>query len=138
MKRGLFGRIALFGFGLMLVLPALAEAGHSINNKAHWQREENPFTLEVGDNVDSDWNQALDRAANEWSRSKVLDLNVVPGGTSPQACRPDSGRVEVCNANYGETGWLGLTGFFFRDRHYQSGRCRSKRLLLRHAAVRTR
>ena len=123
MQRAAFSRLVPLILVLLLVqlaVPALTAANHRLSKKAHWQREENPFTLEVGDNVDTDWNQALDRAANEWSRSRVLNLNVVPGGTSPQACRPDSGRVEVCSANYGETGWLGITGFFFRDRHIKA------------------
>jgi len=37
----------------------------------------------------------------------VLDTTVVTGGTTSQ-CNPTSGRVEVCNAAYGSTGWLGV------------------------------
>ncbi len=38
----------------------------------------------------------------------MLDTTVVAGGTSPRSCRGVSGRVEVCNARYGNNGWLGL------------------------------
>ena len=38
----------------------------------------------------------------------MLDTTVVAGGTRPKNCRPTSGRVEVCNASYGNTGWLGV------------------------------
>jgi len=38
----------------------------------------------------------------------VLDLLKVAGGANPRNCRPTSGRIEVCNATYGNTGWLGI------------------------------
>lgn len=50
----------------------------------------------------------LATAASDWSKSGVLDTTVVAGGTKPKSCRPTSGRVEVCGASYGNTGWLGL------------------------------
>src|SRR4030095_5811383 len=43
-----------------------------------------------------------------WSQSNVMDTTVVTGGAKPRNCRPTSGRVEVCNANYRNTGWLGV------------------------------
>ena len=123
MKRTPSARVGLLVLGLLLVqiaVPTLAGANHDLPKKFHWQREENPFTLKIGDNVGTDWNQALDRAAAQWSRSKVLNLNVVPGGTNPRTCRFDSGQVEVCSENYGETGWLGITVFTVRDRHIKA------------------
>src|SRR5919109_557664 len=47
-------------------------------------------------------------ASSDWSKSTVLDTQIVAGGTKPKSCRPTSGRVEVCSANYNNTGWLGL------------------------------
>ena len=38
----------------------------------------------------------------------MMDTTVVAGGTRPKNCRPTTGRVEVCNAAYGNTGWLGV------------------------------
>ncbi len=74
----------------------------------HWARTSNPFTLKVGDNVSSAWDARLDEARTDWSVSSVLDLTKVAGGTRPRNCRPTSGRIEVCNASYGSTGWLGI------------------------------
>lgn len=82
MKTGRCRRIVLAGFGLLLLqafVPALAGAHHVIAKRYHWQREENPVTLLVVDHVDPKWNHTLDRAAREWSKSNVLDLNVVTG-----------------------------------------------------------
>ena len=74
----------------------------------HWARTSNPFALKVGDNVSPAWDARLDEAISDWSVSSVLDLTKVAGGTRPRNCRPTSGRIEVCNASYGNTGWLGI------------------------------
>src|SRR5438093_13746250 len=50
----------------------------------------------------------LRTASSDWSQSTVMDTTVVAGGTRPKNCRPTAGRVEICNANYGNTGWLGV------------------------------
>src|SRR5438093_4012139 len=84
-----------------------ASANHSWNGY-HWARTSNPFTLKLGDNVSGLWDGMLATASSDWSKSTVLDTTIVPGGTNPRSCRPTSGRVEVCSASYGNTGWLGL------------------------------
>lgn len=84
--------------------PVASWASHS--GIYHWERASNPFTLELGDNVSSTWDPHLLIAAYDWSLSTVLDT-VVVAGTS-KSCRPTSGRVEVCNAYYGHTGWLAI------------------------------
>lgn len=68
MKLVLSRRLVLLSLALLLVqvaLPALAAANHGLPKRFHWQREENPFTLQVVDNVSPEWNRALDRAAND-------------------------------------------------------------------------
>jgi hypothetical protein len=92
---------------LALALPSAAWASHSWNGY-HWARTANPFTIKLGDNVSGLWDGMLVTASNDWSQSSVLDTTIVAGGTRPKSCRPTSGRVEVCSANYGNTGWLGL------------------------------
>ena len=74
----------------------------------HWARTSNPFTVRLGDNVNSAWDTYLSVASGDWSMSNVLNTTVVTGGTKPRNCRPTSGRVEVCNSSYGSTGWLGV------------------------------
>ncbi|MDQ3554570.1 MAG: hypothetical protein M3395_09215 [Chloroflexota bacterium] len=75
----------------------------------HWARPTDPFTIKLGDNVTSGWDAHLRSASSEWSVSTVLDTKVVAGATRRRICDPTAGRVEVCNATYGDTGWLGLT-----------------------------
>jgi hypothetical protein len=92
---------------VMAVSPLSAGASHSWG-KYHWARTSNPFTLRVGDNVNSTWDTYLNEAITDWNRSSVLDLTKVAGSTSGSTCAPTSGRIEACNAAYGTTGWLGI------------------------------
>jgi hypothetical protein len=82
-----------------------AAASHSWGGY-HWARTANPFTLKLGDNVTADWDSYLATTSSDWSQSTVLDTTIVPGQARGN-CRPTSGRVEVCNKNYGNNGWLG-------------------------------
>jgi hypothetical protein len=99
--------VALLGVLALVAWASSTSATHSWNGY-HWARSANPFTLQLGDNVSGLWDGMLTTASNDWSKSTVLDTQVVTGGTRPKNCRPTSGRVEVCSASYGNTGWLGL------------------------------
>lgn len=107
MKRSRRTLVVVVGVIALLALGSVASADHSWNGY-HWARTSNPFTLKVGDNVNSTWDPHLDLAISDWNLSVVLDLAKVAGGTSPKSCRPTAGRIEVCNARYGNTGWLGI------------------------------
>lgn len=84
-----------------------ADASHTWDGY-HWARTSNPFTLQLGDNVDSRWDASLATASVDWTNSTVLDTVIVAGSTRPRSCKATAGRVEVCNASYGSTGWLGI------------------------------
>lgn len=99
-----------------VVLVATATASHSWGNY-HWARTSNPFTLTVGDNVDTRWDAYLDQAVADWSVSSVLDLAKATGGTSPTNCGATSGRIEACNGSYGTTGWLGIAQIWVSGSH---------------------
>ena len=107
-------------FVLVLALAAFpsatASANHSWGNY-HWARTSNPFNLNVGDNVDSKWDAYLNEAITDWKKSTVLDLTKVAGGTRPKNCRPTGGRIEVCNASYGNNGWLGIAQIWASGSH---------------------
>jgi hypothetical protein len=91
----------------LTALPTSVSANHSWGNY-HWARTANPFTLKVGDNVNSTWDPYLNEAISDWNPSSVLNLTKVAGGTRPKNCRATSGRIEACNARYGNNGWLGI------------------------------
>ncbi len=101
---------------LVLSLTMTASANHSWGNY-HWAQTANPFTLALGDNVSGGWDSYLSTASADWSQSTVLDTVIVAGGTRPRNCRPTSGRVEVCNERYGNTGWLGIAQIWASGDH---------------------
>jgi len=114
-------------FMLMLVLilalaafPASVSANHSWGNY-HWARTSNPFTLKLGDNVTAAWDPYLNEAISDWNPSSVLNLTNVAGSTTGRKCRPTSGRVQVCNARYGNTGWLGVAQIWASGSHITQG-----------------
>jgi hypothetical protein len=100
----------------------VADASHSWGGY-HWARTANPFSLGTGDNVSSAWDDYLNQAISDWSASSVLDLVKEAGGAKKaKSCRATSGRIEVCNANYGNTGWLGLAQIWISGLHITQGR----------------
>jgi hypothetical protein len=96
-------------------LAGVAYANHSWR-KFHWARTSNPFTVKLGNNMSSGWSTYLQQASTDWSMSGVLDTQVV-AGQSNSSCAPTAGRVEVCNANYGATGWLGIASVWASNNH---------------------
>jgi hypothetical protein len=87
-----------------------AAANHSWGTY-HWARTANPFTIQLGDNLTTNWDPYLAQASSDWSADTAgnpLNTTVVAGSTSQRKCRPTRGRVEVCNAAYGNNGWLGV------------------------------
>lgn len=107
-RRGLLSlAVAL---AVVLALPAGASANHSWGGY-HWARTANPFTIKLGDNVSGPWDAMLAIASSDWSQAtsgNPVRTTIVAGNTSPKSCRPTTGRVEVCSANYRNSGWLGL------------------------------
>ena len=101
----------LFSFALVFVLfiasAPVVSANHSWGGY-HWARTANPFTLLLGDNLNSTWDPFLVTTSTDWSISDVLDTTIAAGRTNPKSCRPTNGRVEVCNSKYGNNGWLGI------------------------------
>ena len=92
----------------VLVVPSAAQASHSWGNY-HWARTSNPFTLRLDNNVTSAWTTYLNQASADWTASSVLNTTVVGGSFgSKTSCTPNAGHVEVCNAAYGQNGWLGI------------------------------
>jgi len=108
MKRSLtLIAVIIATLGAAVVRIGSANANHSWGGY-HWARTSNPFTLKLGNNTSGSWSTHLATVSSDWSQSTVLDTTIVAGRTKPKSCRPTSGRVEVCSASYGKTGWLGL------------------------------
>lgn len=102
--------------------PGVAEADHSWRG-FHWARTSNPFTLQLGDNLDPAWDGHLATTSADWSKSTVLDTAIVAGSAEGKSCQPVIGRVEVCNLMKGNNGWLGIAQIWITSgRHIVQGR----------------
>lgn len=115
--------ICVLVVAVLVSLPSASLANHSWGNY-HWARTANPFTLKLGDNVTSTWDSHLATTSSDWSASQVLDTTIVPGSAKGKNCRPPSGRVEVCNAAYGNNGWLGIAQIWVSGSHITQGSTR--------------
>jgi hypothetical protein len=105
----------------VVVLASVVSANHSWGNY-HWARTSNPFTLKLGNNVSAAWVSYLNTASTDWSKSTVLDTQIVAGGTGgARRCPATSGRVEVCNDKYGQNGWLGIASIWANGDHITQG-----------------
>ena len=104
---------------------AIAVAGTALANHSwgsyHWAGASNPRQLAVGDNMSSGWKTHLTSAVSDWNNPvggypKVVQLNVTTGQAGAN-CGAVSGRIEVCNGSYGNTGWLGIAQIWASGSH---------------------
>jgi len=118
---------AAFGVAAVATVALTAQASHSWGNY-HWARTANPFTLQTLDstaaNSNANWPSLLRLSSSDWAASSKLDLNVVPYTNTSQArkrCSAVSGKIRVCNASYGNNGWLGLASINISGEHITQG-----------------
>jgi hypothetical protein len=104
---------------VLLSVPIALMANHSWGSY-HWARTSNPFTVKLGSNLSSVWQQYLQNTSADWNKSTVLDTTIVLGQAKGR-CRPTAGRVEVCNDTYGNNGWLGLAQIWVSGTHITQG-----------------
>ena len=111
-------KIGLVALAVLSSIATTAYAFHSWGNY-HWARTANPFTLKLGDNMSATWDPYLVTASADWTLSSVLDTTIVTGSnlSNPRNCKPKAGRIEVCNAKYGNNGWLGLATIWASGSH---------------------
>jgi hypothetical protein len=116
--RKLAVQVVFVAFAVALMAGSLAPAlATPTGSGFHWGRKPSEFTLRIGDNVNGDWESRLRRTIAEWNGNDTITLREVSGGANPQTCTRNTGKVEICNWNYGtQEGWLGLTRLFFDNR----------------------
>lgn len=101
---------ALSCAAILSTVSGIAGADHAWNNY-HWARTANPLPLKVVDSVSTGWDAELAASLSEWSKSTVLDLTVAAADDAAKTrkrCAMVPGQMRVCNAAYGNNGWLGL------------------------------
>ncbi len=125
MRRSLISALAISAISLALVDSPESFASHAWGGY-HWARQSDPFTVKLGDNLSSGWKTYLQTASTDWSAHYspwLTDLltAVVPGQANNRQCRPTSGEVQVCNATYGNNGWLGIAQIWLSGAHITQG-----------------
>ena len=81
-------------------------------NNYTWGRT-GDLSIQLINNTSATWTPYLQSAAAQWSAAANIDYRVVTGSaTNSSTCSPSYGVVEVCSANFGKTGWLGLTNVY--------------------------
>jgi len=108
----------------LVVMANPAQATHSWSIY-HWARVANPMQLEVIESVTSDWETEFVDSITDWNLSNVLDMPVSVGSESRKTrkrCTAVTGKMKVCNAAYGNNGWLGLASINLdNERHITQG-----------------
>lgn len=97
--------------GCIAAAPVLAH--HQWQNFAWSADGTNPITPAVVDNTDSRWNGHVAQAVADWNASQFIASPIEYGNNS--SCAMVTGTIQVCNADYGDTGWLGIATISHRD-----------------------
>ena len=102
---------------VLTLLAGPAAADHSWGNY-HWARTANPVSLKVNMALTGNWPQYVGPAVTQWDQSPALAL-VSPAtvSTNTKKCDPIAGQVLVCNALYGQRGWLGIASIWTNGDH---------------------
>lgn len=104
---------------VMLATPVLAT--HSWGGY-HWSRTTSAeLAVPVYDNVSAIWQSSFDGAVADWNVSTVIQSPIRAGTISPKTCRAQLGTIQVCNATYGRTGWLGIASISLSGGHISQG-----------------
>lgn len=110
MNSSLTKAVTVLAIPAALGFATASQASHSWNNY-HWARTANPFTLQTVDSVTANWQSEFDTSLQKWAQSGIFNFSIAARDDSTKArkrCAMVSGEMRVCNASYGNNGWLGL------------------------------
>ncbi len=102
---------------------AVFSAGSFADNSGdlHWGRKASPFTLQVIDSMTLDWEYQLTESLARWSVPNATNVDVINFSITSandkrnirKRCSAVDGKLRVCNAAYGNTGWLGMASYYY-------------------------
>ena len=106
MKQSRFARgAALAGAGFAILVGSGASAHHWWGGYA-WSFDGSAVTVPIVDNTSGQWSAYVEMARQDWNGSDVIQAPIEYGNNS--SCSMTTGTIQVCNADYGANGWLGL------------------------------
>jgi hypothetical protein len=103
----------------LLVIPATAN--HTWGTY-HLSRTSSGQELLVGFNLTTEeWRARAREALTDWNKAGAITLIESTGKTTPKQCKPSAGTIQVCNATYGNTSWLGIAQIWISGGHIYQG-----------------
>lgn len=113
-------RIALIaGVAVAAIAPALAS--HSWSTY-HWAGNGRDLALKVNLAITSQWTESVNGGIADWEESRELTLtSQAASGVNTKTCKPIYGQILVCNAAYGQRGWLGIASIWLSGGHIVQG-----------------
>jgi hypothetical protein len=116
------GITAVLGALMVLSLVIVPARADHVWGSYHLSRTSNTQVLRVGVNLTTTvWKQHLTTTITDWNTAGVITLQAVRGKTTPKACKPAAGTIQVCNYTYGRTGWVGLAQIWISGGHISQG-----------------
>jgi hypothetical protein len=118
-KKSTILKIAAFaGAAGLLATPVVAS--HSWNNY-HWVRTTTQISPPVVNITNSTWSARVATAVADWNQSTVIQSSLTNSTGNNRTCKPQAGKILVCNAAYGQTGWLGIASIWLSNGHISQG-----------------
>ena len=88
---------------VMFTFATIAAADHAWGDR-HWARAQNPFPLELAENLPPVWDIHLNEASADWNTPPIADPPIptvvvtrIGTGNGSSRCLPTKGRVEICD-----------------------------------------
>lgn len=102
----------------LIAMPAAAV--HSWNGY-HWARTSTQVAPPVVSIVNSTWAGYVSTAVSDWNQSTVIQSPFSTASGNGRTCKPQAGKILVCNAAYGNNGWLGIASIWLSGGHISQG-----------------
>lgn len=113
-------RVAALAAAAAAAIAAPAIASNSWGGY-HWAGNGSNVTLMVNKAITSQWTTSVGGAISDWNSSTELTLNQQTAAVSPKRCSAIAGQILVCNAAYGQRGWLGIASIWLSNGHIVQG-----------------
>lgn len=115
-------RRLVFLIALVVLVTAVPAFANHAWGTYHWSRSGAQVTPPVVMNITSPWTNYASRVMSDWNASAVIESPWSYGAiSSTKRCTSTTGKIEVCNAKYGQNGWLGIAGISLSGGHIVKG-----------------
>ena len=84
---------------------------------------ESGLNLKILNALDAPWQDAYFNAIQDWTKSGVVrfESNLVLNPDNDENCSNEVGFVKICNNDYGDSKWRGISRFLLADGFLISG-----------------